>query len=58
MKKVSKKFLQNTNLSFIASDETSMQIAALKILATALGKNSKSLCYVYEEHGVSNIHSM
>jgi len=39
----------------IAIDETSMQIAALKILATALGKDSKSLCYLYEEHNVSLI---
>ena len=32
-----------------------MQVAALKILATVLGKDSKSLCYVYEEHGVSKL---
>lgn len=31
-------------------DETLMQISALRILATVLGKGSQPLCYVYEEH--------
>ena len=30
-----------------------MQLIALKVLATALGKGDKSLIYFYKEHNVS-----
>ena len=30
-----------------------MQLIALKVLATALGKGDKSLIYLYKEHNIS-----
>ena len=42
-------------LSILNSDDVVMQVTALKVLATALGKGDKSLVYFYEEHHVSRL---
>ena len=35
-------------------DETSQHVAGLRVLSECLGKGEKTLCYIYEEHTVSN----
>jgi len=41
--------------SILNTDDVVMQVTALKVLATALGKGEKSLVYFYEEHHVSRL---
>jgi len=46
----------NSYISFMFYvDDVMMQVTALKVLATALGKGDKSLIYFYKEHHVSRL---
>lgn len=40
---------------FLNADDVMMQVTALKVLATVLGKGDKSLIYFYKEHNVSRL---
>ena len=46
-------FVWHNIIVCIISDETSQDVAALKVLSECLGKGEKTLCYIYEECSVS-----